>query len=162
MVFSRFLLFVIVLHTINTSLISRKDGEDELCRDGLSSWGCLHSGSASVSKSISGEGDYSNLESTEIINGGSGTFLFEVQQSNDLADEVNDVENLIASTLEILVNEEPKAAFRHTSFDGHNLEVVVRCDQFCNCVIEKKEICSLHAVLEYPQKPGEFGYKRDE
>ena len=157
--------FIIYLPLTNQlflcSLISRKLDEDALCQSGMTTWGCFHSGSAEVSRSASGTGDYSNSESAVIINGKDGTFYFEVQHVlDDLA--ANEQDRLMPSILSILVNGDGKAAYQHNANDEKNLKAIVTCDSFCNCIIEKEESCSLHAELKYPDDPEAFGYHRDE
>ena len=115
-----------------------------------------------MSKSESGAevDNYSTLESAQIINGKGGIFAFSVQHvDDDLSD--GELSRPMPSTLTVLINNNPKAAFDHNAYEK-GLNVTVQCDSFCNCKIEKKYTCALHAEFKYPVNPELYGYHRDD
>ena len=145
-----------MLHTDNDSLSVVKTNEEETCQDGITSWNCLHSGKAAVSKGIEGQTDYSTDEFAHIINGKDGTFVFGASHGRD-------TDMFVPSNVKISINDEAKARVDHNSME--DISIIVKCDSFCNCVIEDRSSCAFHAELNFPE-PGsenlEFGYHRDE
>lgn len=143
-------------YNTHTSLSAVKINEDETCQDGITSWDCLHSGKAAVSKGVQGYNDYSTHEFAHVINGKDGTFVFTASHGQD-------TDMFVPSSVEISINEETKARVTHTSIE--DISVTVECDSFCNCVIEDRTSCALRAELTFPE-PGsdnlDFGYHRDE
>lgn len=129
-------------------MIVKKKDVDEICQGGITSWGCFHRDLDSDPES----------ESAQVINGAEGQFSFQVQHDADDGEDDEESER-IPSTLDISVNGEPKASF---DTGDNDLKVSVECDSFCNCMIEKVEVCSLYAELRYPEDPGYFGYHKDE
>ena len=142
------------------SMVVTKENEDKACDGGITDWGCMHSGTAGVSKSPTGEGDYSTSESIQIIQGADGIFTFQIQQTSDGLNDSGS--GVVQSSLAIEVNGESKASYRHTAYDQNDLIVSVKCDGFCNCIIEKEEACSLLAELKYPDDLEIHGYHKDE
>jgi len=140
----------------DASLSVVKINEDETCQDGITSWNCLHSGKAAVSKGVEGYNDYSTHEFAHIISGKDGTFVFTASHS-----QYTDM--FVPSNVKILINEEEKARVDHNSIE--DISIIVKCDSFCNCVIEDRSSCALRAELNFLE-PGsenlEFGYHRDD
>ena len=142
--------------------MATKSDEEEICKDGITDWGCFHDSDAVISKSPTGDGDRTDKGFTQIIQGADGTFIFNVHREFDDPSRSNQDGGLVPSSLTIFVNDDPKAAYTHTSHDKQDLMVSVDCDSNCNCIIEKEEACSLVAELKYPEDPGYFGYHKDE
>lgn len=131
----------------SASLAVSKKGEIDECVDGITSWGCMHSGKASIINGLTAS------ENVHIINGKDGKFNLMTSHDQLTVDDT-----FLPSTITISVNDKDISQIVHDT--NVDLAITLDCDSYCNCIVEEKTACALHAELNFPDKPEYVGYHR--